>query len=55
MVAIGLSFWVQYARTVRSVTLVEPKIAVEVNAQGKASWDFTPAADTAKPAAAPSS
>ena len=36
---------------ISSMTLVEPKIAVEVNAQGKASWDFTPAAE-GKPAEA---
>src|SRR5262249_30536122 len=37
---------------VSSVTIVEPKIAVEVNAQGKASWDFAPAGEAAKPAPA---
>jgi uncharacterized protein involved in outer membrane biogenesis len=34
---------------VSSVTIVEPKIAVEVNAQGKASWDFAPAGEPGKP------
>ncbi len=36
---------------VSSVTLVEPKIVLEVNAQGKPNWEFTPSVEEAKPAA----
>ena len=36
---------------VSSVTLVEPKIVLEVNAQGKPNWEFTPSVEAAKPAA----
>ncbi len=37
---------------ISEVTLVQPKIALEVDAQGRASWDFAPpGAPTAKPAA----
>jgi uncharacterized protein involved in outer membrane biogenesis len=37
---------------VSSVTLVEPKIVLEVNAQGKPNWEFAPSVEEAKPAAA---
>jgi uncharacterized protein involved in outer membrane biogenesis len=33
------------------VTLVEPKIVLEVNAEGKPNWEFTPSVAEAKPAA----
>src|SRR4029077_10448660 len=33
-------------------TLVEPKIVLEVNAEGKPNWEFTPSVAEAKPAAA---
>lgn len=37
-----------------SITIVEPRISVEVNAQGKASWDFAPvSAPSGAPAGAP--
>lgn len=36
---------------VSSVTLVEPKIVLEVNAQGKPNWEFAPSVEEAKPAA----
>ena len=34
------------------MTLVEPKIVLEVNAEGKPNWEFTPSVAEAKPAAA---
>lgn len=37
---------------VSSVTLVEPKIVLEVNAEGKPNWEFTPSVSEAKPVAA---
>jgi len=37
---------------VGEVTLVEPKIVLEVNAQGKPNWEFTPSVAEAKPVAA---
>ena len=37
---------------VSEVTLVEPKIVLEINAQGKPNWEFTPSVAEAKPAAA---
>src|SRR5471030_1923475 len=37
---------------VSSVTLVEPKIVLEVNAEGKPNWEFAPSVEEAKPAAA---
>jgi uncharacterized protein involved in outer membrane biogenesis len=37
---------------VNSVTLVEPRIVLEVNAEGKPNWEFTPSVAAAKPAAA---
>lgn len=37
---------------VDEVTLVEPKIVLEINAEGKPNWEFTPSAAAAKPAAA---
>ena len=37
---------------VSSVTLVEPKIVLEVTAQGKPNWEFAPSVEEAKPAAA---
>jgi len=36
---------------VSSVTLVEPRVVLEVNAQGKPNWEFAPAVAEAKPAA----
>jgi len=36
---------------VSEVTLVEPKIVLEINAEGKPNWEFTPSAAEAKPAA----
>ena len=36
---------------VSEVTLVEPKIVLEVNAQGKPNWEFAPSVEEAKPAA----
>jgi uncharacterized protein involved in outer membrane biogenesis len=36
---------------VDEVTLVEPKIVLEVNAEGKPNWEFTPSAAETKPAA----
>jgi uncharacterized protein involved in outer membrane biogenesis len=36
---------------VSEVTLVEPKIVLEVNAEGKPNWEFTPSVAEAKPAA----
>jgi uncharacterized protein involved in outer membrane biogenesis len=33
------------------ITLVEPKIVLEVNAEGKPNWEFTPSVAEAKPAA----
>jgi uncharacterized protein involved in outer membrane biogenesis len=33
------------------VTLVEPKIVLEINAEGKPNWEFTPSVAEAKPAA----
>src|SRR5579883_2510749 len=36
---------------VSSVVLVEPKIVLEINAQGKPNWEFTPSVEQAKPAA----
>jgi uncharacterized protein involved in outer membrane biogenesis len=38
---------------VREVTLVEPKIVLEVNSEGKPNWEFTPSVAEAKPAARP--
>ncbi len=40
---------------VSEVTLVEPKIVLEVNAEGKPNWEFAPSVEEAKPAAAKSS
>ncbi len=37
---------------VGEVTLVEPKIVLEINAQGKPNWEFTPSVAEAQPAAA---
>src|SRR5476651_620175 len=37
---------------VSSVSLVEPKIVLEVNAEGKPNWEFAPSVEEAKPAAA---
>src|SRR5215218_8947049 len=37
---------------VSEVTLVEPKIVLEVNAEGKPNWEFAPSAAEAKPAVA---
>ena len=37
---------------VSEVTLVEPKIVLEVNAEGKPNWEFAPSVAEAKPAAA---
>ena len=37
---------------VSSVTMVEPKIVLEVNAEGKPNWEFAPSVEEAKPAAA---
>src|SRR5476651_1189139 len=37
---------------VSSVTLIEPKIVLEVNAEGKPNWEFAPSVEEAKPAAA---
>ncbi|MBV8393436.1 MAG: AsmA family protein, partial [Alphaproteobacteria bacterium] len=37
---------------VSSVTLVEPKIVLEINAQGRPNWEFAPSVSEAKPAAA---
>ena len=37
---------------VSSVTVVEPKIVLEINAQGKPNWEFAPSVEEAKPAAA---
>ncbi len=37
---------------VSEVTLVEPKIVLEVNAEGKPNWEFAPSVEEAKPAAA---
>ncbi len=34
------------------VTLIEPKIVLEINAEGKPNWEFTPSVAEAKPAAA---
>src|ERR1700753_2519269 len=34
---------------VSSVTLVEPKIVLEINAQGKPNWEFTPSVAEDKP------
>lgn len=34
-----------------SVTLVEPKIVLEINAEGKPNWEFAPSVEEAKPAA----
>ncbi|HYC63523.1 MAG TPA: AsmA family protein [Reyranellaceae bacterium] len=36
---------------VNSVTLVEPKIVLEINAEGKPNWEFAPSVEEAKPAA----
>jgi uncharacterized protein involved in outer membrane biogenesis len=36
---------------VSEVTLVEPKIVLEINAQGKPNWEFAPSVAEAKPAA----
>ena len=36
---------------VSSVTLVEPKIVLEINAEGKPNWEFAPSVAEAKPAA----
>ncbi len=36
---------------VASVTLVEPKIVLEINGEGKPNWEFTPSVEAAKPAA----
>jgi uncharacterized protein involved in outer membrane biogenesis len=33
------------------VALVDPKIVLEINAQGKPNWEFTPSVEAAKPAA----
>jgi uncharacterized protein involved in outer membrane biogenesis len=37
---------------VSEVTLVEPKIVLEINAEGKPNWEFTPSIAEAKPVAA---
>ena len=37
---------------VAEVTLVEPKIVLEINAEGKPNWEFTPSVAEARPAAA---
>ncbi len=37
---------------VSEVTLVEPKIVLEINAEGKPNWEFAPSVEDAKPAAA---
>src|SRR6476646_10193072 len=37
---------------VDEVTLVEPKIVLEINAEGKPNWEFTPSVAEAKPVAA---
>jgi uncharacterized protein involved in outer membrane biogenesis len=37
---------------VSSVTLMEPKIVLEINAEGKPNWEFAPSVEAAKPAAA---
>src|SRR5882672_8127970 len=37
---------------VSEVSLVEPKIVLEINAEGKPNWEFTPSVAEAKPAAA---
>lgn len=37
---------------VSEVTLVEPKIVLEINAEGKPNWEFAPSVAQAKPAAA---
>ena len=37
---------------VDAVTLVEPKIVLEINAEGKPNWEFAPSVAEAKPAAA---
>ncbi|MBS0537325.1 MAG: AsmA family protein [Proteobacteria bacterium] len=37
---------------VSEVTLLEPKIVLEVNAEGKPNWEFAPSIEGAKPAAA---
>jgi uncharacterized protein involved in outer membrane biogenesis len=37
--------------SVDEVTLVEPKIVLEINAEGKPNWEFTPSVAEAKPAA----
>lgn len=37
---------------VGEVTLIEPKIVLEVNAEGKPNWEFAPSVDAAKPVAA---
>jgi uncharacterized protein involved in outer membrane biogenesis len=37
---------------VSEVTLVDPKIVLEINAEGKPNWEFTPSVAEAKPAAA---
>ena len=37
---------------VGEVTLIEPKIVLEVNAEGKPNWEFAPSVAEAKPAAA---
>ena len=37
---------------VSEVTLIEPKIVLEINAEGKPNWEFTPSVAEAKPAAA---
>ena len=37
---------------VSEVTLVEPKIVLEINAEGKPNWEFAPSVAEAKPAAA---
>src|SRR4051794_5224080 len=36
---------------VSEVTLVEPKIVLEINSEGKPNWEFTPSVAAAKPAA----
>jgi uncharacterized protein involved in outer membrane biogenesis len=36
---------------VSEVTLIEPKIVLEINAEGKPNWEFTPSVAEAKPAA----
>ena len=37
---------------VAEVALVEPKIVLEINAEGKPNWEFAPTVDEARPAAA---